>query len=433
MKAVLSNRIYLYNTKALEEKIRQELTYAIPPTFSGGKVEHIINYIKMRSDLITIPAGRADLIPDNYTIIDKRVDTKVDFPPLNPNIVLREDQQRAVDSATSNYIIVAKPAWGKTFTGVALIHKIGNKALILVHTSYLMKQWVEQIKKSLGIQAGTIGDSEKKKLDSPIIVGMVQTVHKMNLKKELPSIGTLVVDEAHHVAASTFKSIVNNCSAKYKIGLTATPKRKDRKQMLIFDYLGSDVYYAEDDNSLPPKIQLVNTDIKLPGNLMVPWANRVNQLNEDEEYLALLADICIAQANRGHKVLLVSDRVSTISRLYQALHKNNKVIAITSKTKDRDEEIRLLREGKADILLGSIKIFAEGISESMLSCLVLGAAINNDVLLEQVIGRVTRKAEGKPQPLVVDICLSGATGKTQKLSRLGFYRSMGWDIEEATI
>lgn len=433
MKAVLSNRIYLYNTKSLENIIKEKLTYKILPTFSGGKPEHIVNYIKMRDDLITIPAGRSDLIPKNYSIIDKRIDTKVKFPPLNPNIVLREDQQKAVDNVKTNYIIVAKPAWGKTFTGVALIHKIGNKALILVHTSYLMKQWVEQIKESLGIQAGIIGDSTKKNLHSPIIVGMVQTVHKMNLKKDLPDIGTLVVDEAHHVAASTFKSIVNNCYAKYKIGLTATPKRKDRKQMLIFDYLGNDIYYAEDDNSIPPKIQLVNTEIKLPGNLMVPWANRVNQLNDDVNYLSLLADICIAQANKGHKVLLVSDRLSTIEKLYSILHKDNKVIAITSKTKDRDEAIQQLRDGIAQILLGSIKIFAEGISESVLSCLVLGAAINNDVLLEQVIGRVTRKADGKPQPLVVDICLSGATGKTQKSSRLGFYRSMGWEIEEITI
>mgnify|MGYP001087100468 CR=1 FL=1 len=83
-----------------------------------------------------------------------------------------------------------------------------------------------------------------------------------------------------------------------------------------------------------------------------------------------------------------------------------------------------------------MKIFCVGISINTLSCLILGAPINNDPLLTQVVGRVTRKLEDengnslKLPPVVVDIKLKGTTGKNQAAARHNFFVHQGWDIIE---
>ena len=80
MKAVLSNRIYMEVTKDLHNSIEKELTYTIPPRMPQDppQVFKTIKYI--RDDLISIPMGRLDLIPDDFEIGDKRVSVETSFP-----------------------------------------------------------------------------------------------------------------------------------------------------------------------------------------------------------------------------------------------------------------------------------------------------------------------------------------------------------------
>lgn len=431
MKAVLSNRIFLEVDAKLSESIRKELTYIIAPRQPTEKPETVINYVSIRDNLLSIPAGRQDLIPDTHEIIDRRSCGQVLLPPMRKDLVLREDQQRAVDRRKDNYIIHAKPSWGKTFTGVALIKAIGCKALIVVHTRMLLNQWKEQIEYSLGFTPSIIGDRQYS-TDKPIIVGMVQTLTKLDSYALFQDVGTLVLDECHHIGARTFKEIADRLRAKHKIGLTATPRRKDGKQMMIFDYIGTNVYKGTDSNSMVPRVIQVKSDIRLPGNLTVPWANRVNQLNDNPQYVNLLAACAASYKEKGHTVLLVSDRVSTLEKLAPMLEDYSTEL-ITSKTKeeDRKEIIARVLSGGTEILLGSIKIFLEGVSINKLSCVVIGSPMSNDINLEQLVGRITRKTEEeKPQPLVVDICLGGQTGKNQAAVRENFYINQGWKVEK---
>ena len=73
-------------------------------------------------------------------------------------------------------------------------------------------------------------------------------------------------------------------------------------------------------------------------------------------------------------------------------------------------------------------IFSEGISVDCLSCLILGTPINNEPLLTQLIGRVIRLYEGKPQPVIVDIHLEGRTARKQAGARMGYYMKQGYEV-----
>ena len=161
-----------------------------------------------------------------------------------------------------------------------------------------------------------------------------------------------------------------------------------------------------------------------------PWANRVTALANDEEYRHTVAMIAAAYAKRGHKVLVVSDRVYFLQRCAELV--GDSAICVTGEVAHEDRETMLdeIKLGKKDILFGTQAIFSEGISLDDLSCLILGTPVNNEPLLTQLIGRVIRKKEGKKDPVVIDIHLKGNTARKQASNRVGYYMKQGYNIKE---
>ena len=227
------------------------------------------------------------------------------------------------------------------------------------------------------------------------------------------------------------QKILDKSKSKYKIGLTATLGRKDKKHVIIPDYISDDIFIAKDENAMKPKVYMLHTDIPLDSNPMLPWGKKINKLVERQDYIDLVVATANIQAEKGHKVLAVSDRVEFLEKcnnISRELDSESEIIVGT--TKERKKLLNLLREGFIDIIWGSQKIFSEGISENKLSCLILAQPVNNVHLLEQLCGRVTRKAENKRQPIIIDIILSGITGKNQAASRENFYINKGWEVEK---
>jgi len=138
--------------------------------------------------------------------------------------------------------------------------------------------------------------------------------------------------------------------------------------------------------------------------------------------------LAAAYAAKGHKVLVVSDRVHFLRTCAELT--GEKAICVTGEVahEDRETLINEILEGNKNVLYGTQAIFSEGISVNNLSCLILGTPINNEPLLTQLIGRIIRKSEGKLQPVVVDIQLKGNTARRQASNRIGHYMKEGYDI-----
>jgi len=81
-------------------------------------------------------------------------------------------------------------------------------------------------------------------------------------------------------------------------------------------------------------------------------------------------------------------------------------------------------------VFSTTSIFSEGISENVLSSLSLTAPINNDSLLEQLIGRIVRVVDGKLTPQVIDFIPRGATASRQANLRRGLYIKKGYSIQD---
>ena len=161
----------------------------------------------------------------------------------------------------------------------------------------------------------------------------------------------------------------------------------------------------------------------------IPWANRVTKLANDEEYRHTVAMLAAGYAAKGHKVLVVSDRVSFLK--YCAELTGDKAVCVTGEValEDRESLIEEILTGNKNVLYGTQAIFSEGISVDTLSCLILATPVNNEPLLTQLCGRVIRKKEGKISPVIIDIHLKGNTARKQASNRAGFYIKQGWDMK----
>jgi superfamily II DNA or RNA helicase len=427
MKAVLSHRIYMECTREYREFLSEELTYIIPNYNPTDPPQVIKNMARIRENLVTIPVGRLDLIPEDYEIVDNRVRLPQDFPEFNG--VLRASQHKVFTEVDDNAMINAWVSWGKTFTALAIAGKLKQKTLIVCHTIPLRNQWEREIKKVFDIDAGILG-SGRFDIDAPIAVGNIQTLYR-NIPKIKKAFGTVILDEFHHVSAKTFSSVIDTNYARYKIGLSGTMKRKDGKHVMFRDYFGSNLFQPPKENYMVPEVDVIKTDIRFPDGGNTPWASRVNILTNDENYRHLIAQLSAAYAAIGHKVLVVADRVQFLKHCSNLV--GDKSVCITGDISHEERELRIeeVLQGEYDILYGTQSIFSEGISVPPLSCLIMATPIgNNEGLLEQLIGRVIREHPGKLTPKIVDIHFIGNTARRQASARMGTYIKAGYKIRQ---
>ena len=424
MKAVFSNRIRIEGSPALLQEMEEELTYTIPPRIPSDPPMVIKTIRPLRNGLVSIPMGRLDLIPEEHEIIDKRIKVPVDFPDFK--FTLRESQKWCYNKIDDCAIINAWVSWGKTITALAIAKKLGQRTLIVTHTTNLRNQWEKEAFKAFGIPAGRIG-SGMFETGEPICVGNIQTLYR-----RIPDVkqlfGTVILDEMHHVSAPTFARIIDEMPARYKIGLTGTLERKDGRHVIFRDYFGHNILKPPKENYMTPKVNIIKSEVRFLDGSYTPWAERINHLVNTEEYVHSISLIASKYAAEGHKVLVVSDRVAFLKICHKLVGDNSVCITGDMDFLEREKTMKKIGRSK-NILFGTQAIFSEGISLDDLSCLVLATPVNNEPLLTQLIGRIIRQKEDKLQPTVVDIHLKGKTATRQANARMGYYIKQDYKVK----
>lgn len=152
---------------------------------------------------------------------------------------LRPDQEQAVAAMLQHDagVLSAPTAFGKTVTAAAIIARRGVNTLVLVHRTELLKQWQERLQAFLGIGKGVVGTigGGKAKPTSQIDIAVMQSLSRQGEVNALvENYGQVIVDECHHVGATSFDAILKRTKAKFVLGLTATPIRRDGLQPVIF-------------------------------------------------------------------------------------------------------------------------------------------------------------------------------------------------------
>jgi len=152
---------------------------------------------------------------------------------------LAPDQQIAVNAMLvhEDGVLEAPPGVGKTVMGCAVIAAKKVSTLILVHRKPLMEQWHSRLQQFLGLESSHIGGLTGGERD--ITIGMVQTLAKSSRPEGILAHFTqIIIDECHHIPAASFEAVMKACPARYFLGLTATPNRKDALQKILFLHCG---------------------------------------------------------------------------------------------------------------------------------------------------------------------------------------------------
>ena len=411
---------------AASKFIMNSLTYKIQKNTGSKKfisVETIKNYKSFTGGILSVPQGRTDLIPEGYTIVDKRITNPVPFP--TPKYQLRPDQQEVYDQVSDTCFINALVGWGKTFTALHIARKWGQKTLVVTHTTALRDQWREEIEALFGLTPGLIGSGTFDVEDHFIVVGNVQSIVK-NLDKINKEFGTIILDEAHHCPATTFSQTIDTFHARYRLALSGTMQRKDGKHVIFQDYFGTTVFKPEQANTINPVVHLVKSNITLKHN--VPWVEKINELTQSEYYRKYISALASYHIERGHSVLVVADRVEFLEKVKEYVGETCLLVTGDTSFEERQYAKDQILTKQKMCIAGSRQIFSEGISINILSCVILAVPMSNDSLLEQIVGRIMRPHPGKLDPIVVDIQFSGWADKKQNNDRLGLYMKKGWEI-----
>jgi len=341
--------------------------------------------------------------------------------PLRPAQAAAPDQLLTHDAS----VLVAPPGTGKTVIACAAIESRATATLILVDRKALADQWRDRISSHLGFTCGQIGGGRSKTTGILDIALLPTLARRDNVETITANYGFVIVDECHHVAASAFFGVLSRIPARYWLGLTATPERRDGLEDLIYHQLGSHhvVIDRPSTGQLPvdgtelltphPVLHLHVTGFQYPGDAdpTAPggMAEIYRSLVADEGRLDQIVGDVLTAAETGANILVLTtwvDHLNAITERLQAAGKAVTVLTGGMKARERRQITEQLASHAPDsnplLIVGTSSFIGEGFDCPALDTLFLAAPITFKNRLVQYVGRVTRPYLGKTTATVHD-------------------------------
>ena len=390
----------------------------------GGTPEWLYLY-EIRGDQLILPYGvlrnilpmvNADDIFANFQF-PARVDYQCEVP-------LYDYQQKAVDEVYwKQYGILQSAAGsGKTQMGIALIAKLGKRALWLTHTKDLLTQSKQRAEQYMdGSLLGTITEG-KVNIGKGITFATVQTMCNLDLAQYKDYWDVIIVDECHRVAGtptavSQFSKVLNSLAARHKYGLSATVHRADGLIQATYALLGEVVHTvpteAVADKIMKVGICPISTGIGLSRGCLntdgtLNYAKLINHLCESNLRNSLITGFL--NADRDHPSLILSDRLEHLKTLMELLPEYMQPYAVmvsgkmtTKKGKaEREQAIADMRTGEKRYLFATYSLAKEGLDIPCLERLYMATPQKDYAVITQAIGRIARTSPGKADPIVYD-------------------------------
>jgi superfamily II DNA or RNA helicase len=318
-----------------------------------------------------------------------------------------------------SFIIEAGTGFGKTYMAMDIIAQVGKKTLVVVTKEDIRDQWVAAAKAVLGlndseigfIQGDVCGVAGKK-----LVISLIQSLYKEgryspNVFKEF---GLVIFDEVHRCSADKFSQSCYRVPAKLRLGLSATPLRKDGREEVIFSHIGK-VKVKVTGTPLTPKVIVRRSPWKIPmtrirkegGYYIGPVPHSagkcghiINMLVKHEGRNLLIVRFVEAAYKKGRTIIVQSDRKEHLENLMLlcqscGIHQSMMSMYIGGMTSLQREVAK-----KAKIIFATYGMTAEATDIPWLDTLVM-ATPKSDV--KQIVGRILRLHEGKQQPIVFDM------------------------------
>lgn len=424
---------------------KRNKVYYIPKTLEYFKEYSERTENGVRSKVLEVPIGLLNLFSDSESSDVLIRDFRQSVEQVYPNFIfdLRKDQEEAF----KNYInkplqnmIQLRTGKGKTILALYIAQYLKQRALILVHKDDLVVGWKKDIKDVFAGKAevGLIkGKSDV--IGKHITIATVQTLQRKDdeyMSRLTQKFGLVIIDECHHIASTSF-NIIDRFNSKYKLGLTATPERSDGLECCFNMYLGGlcheSVFKADDEDLSKAEVIVKQGSAKfLPfvhdGVILnyydynrigindryysdIPYKERPrlsymdidNFVVSDSRTKIMVCKDIISEYKQGHNCVAFFTQKEHIRLYYQYLKRYIPKEKIQMFYGDNNESFSLIKSraesGQCTVTLASYSKSNEGTNVTSWEVGFLVSSMNNKKNIEQCIGRVLRKKEGKLSPV----------------------------------
>jgi superfamily II DNA or RNA helicase len=357
---------------------------------------------------------------------------------------LSEDQKRAARALLPHDqgVLVAPPGTGKTVIAAHLIAKRGVNTLVLVHRKPLVDQWVARLATFLDIDPKAIGaiGGGKKKATGRVDVAMFQSLVRGSRVQDLVAgYGQVIVDECHHVSAASFDRVLSEVKARFILGLTATPRRRDGHHPIVEMQLGP-VRFAIGARAAAAARGFVHRLFVRETEFQAEWSRAQGiqslyaTLASNEARNALILDDVIGALESGRSPLLLTERRDHLDYLAAKLRPAARHLIVLHggmTAKERKVALAALAEIPASeerAVVATGRFIGEGFDDPRLDTLALAMPIAWRGTLVQYAGRLHRTHAGKREVRVYDYLDKQVPVLASMFKkRLRGYRALGYE------
>lgn len=352
---------------------------------------------------------------------------------------LKEQQKPVIDITLKHMkeknggVLCLGCGFGKTVLALYIATILKVKTLVIVHKTFLLNQWVERIKEFTNASIGII-QQNKIDTDKDIVIGMLQSISKKKYDKKIfKDFGLVIFDEAHHAPSQYFSKALPIITCYKTLALTATPKRIDGLEKILYWYFGNIIYSGEKIKNTNVNVNILNYELdnknykeyRLSTTGEINRSKTITKITEIKERNDFIINIIInININKKRKLLILSDRIIHL-----------KVIAYSLELLKLDYGFYIggMKQEKLDvsatkeIILATYSMASEALDIPSLNALFMITPRSN---VEQSIGRILRKTEYNIEPIIIDIVDCLPSFKRQSLIRKRLYHKMKFNIKE---
>jgi superfamily II DNA or RNA helicase len=347
-------------------------------------------------------------------------------------------------------VFVAPPGIGKTVLGTYLIARRARSTLVLVHRKPLLDQWVAQLAMFLGIDEKAVGQigGGKCKPNSRVDVAMIQSlVRKGQVKDLVAGYGHVIVDECHHLPAISFERVLSEVKARYLVGLTATPQRRDGHHPITEMQLGPIRFFVDAKSQAarrPFAHRLIVRETAFQtttgDNAEASIQDIYRALANDEARNKRILDDVIAAIHEGRSPILLTERKDHLEYFAEHLRSFVRHLVVLQggmTAKERRcsaDQLASIPDTAERLVLATGRYIGEGFDDARLDTLFLAMPVSWKGTLIQYSGRLHRYHPAKREVRIYDYVDREVPMLLRMFEkRLSTYRAIGYARGEAPL
>lgn len=307
---------------------------------------------------------------------------------------------------------------GKTevITKILKKYQPSRQVLICAHMEHLIDNIYERLIKYGFTNIGRV-DGRYKQWDHDIVVANVMSIGKQSVLDKLPSdkFELIIMDEAHHAAAKSYKRILSKFDAP-RIGLTATPQRPDGKSIeedfgpvmdiIDFDTAQKETFLAKDEAYVILTNSVLKGGLRANGDFS---EKALSDLWDTNDRMSIIVNSYKKYGqqnviNAGMKPKALCFCVNTQHAKAMAETFNNSGIKsehLVSNSPNRDNITNAFMNSHDIEILCVVGLMSEGVDIPDVNILLMTRPTNSDVIYSQQIGRGARRDGGRKKFFVV--------------------------------